>query len=107
MRNEDLPARWRRRLERYTDETYGPDYKYRGTLSAHDFRANSSVRVAFPDGSSALFRHSFFIRAPEWHEVAVFTEHCGYHILPLEDLDIEHLDGTAERATFPGPPDLT
>ena len=37
------------------------------------------------DGSQAFFRFAFFIQAPEWQELAVFTEHCGYHIFPIDD----------------------
>jgi len=92
MQRNDLPERWLRRLEEYTDDKYGADYRYRGKLGASDFPASSLVRVGFPDGSSAEFRFAFYIAAPDWNEVAVFTEHCGYHLLPLYDLQIELVD---------------
>ena len=91
MQRKDLPERWLRRLEEYTDDKYGADYRYRGKLGATDFSTSSLVRVGFPDGSSAEFRFAFFIAAPDRYEVAVFTEHCGYHILPSVDLTIELL----------------
>ena len=92
MQPRDLPERWLRRLEAFTDETYGPDYKYRGRLGASDFSTTSVVQIRFPDGSTACFRSAFFIAEPEWNEVAVFTEHCGYHLLPHYDLQIDLLD---------------
>lgn len=101
MQKRELPERWIQRLEQYTDEKYGLDYAQRGTLNASDFATSSLVCVGFPDGSYALFRHAFFITAPDWKEVAVFTEHCGYHIFPLADLQIERLEargGTLEEA---------
>jgi hypothetical protein len=92
MRKTDLPLRWRERIERLTDERYGLDYKHRGSLGASDFPANAHVSVEFPDGSEATFRYAFFIAAPEYDEVAVFTEHCGYHIFPAGDLRIEQIE---------------
>ena len=96
MQKRELSERWIRRLEQYTDEKYGLDYAHRGTLNASDFAASSLVCVGFPDGSYALFRHAFFITAPDWKEVVVFTEHCGYHIFPLADLRIERLEAMGE-----------
>lgn len=92
MQKTDLPQRWRERIEHFTDGRYGPDYKHRGSLGASDFPANSRVSVVFADGSEATFRYAFFIEAPEWDEVAVFTEHCGYHIFPAGDLRIEQVE---------------
>jgi|SRR6516164_12960 hypothetical protein len=99
MQKRELSERWIRRLEQYTDEKYGLGYAHRGTLNASDFATSSVVCVRFSNGSYALFRHAFFINAPDWKEVAVFTEHCGYHIFPLVDLQIERLEirgGTLE-----------
>jgi hypothetical protein len=92
MQKRELPERWIQRLEQYTAEKYGFDYERRGTLGAGDFAITSLVCVGFPDGSYALFRHAFFITAPDWKEVAVFTEHYGYHIFPLTELRIERLE---------------
>ena len=87
MRRSDLPERWLKRLEQYTDEKYGPDFKYRGTLSTADFPSNSLVHIRLTDGSQAFFNFAFIIEAPEWEEIAVFTEHSGYHIFPLFDTE--------------------
>jgi hypothetical protein len=99
MEKKDLPERWKQKLEQFTDEKYGRHYKHRGSLSASDFPSTTEVNVGFPDGSQANFRFSFFLKATKWHEVAVFTEHCGYHIFPLEDLEIEEV----EIRNFPKP----
>jgi hypothetical protein len=92
MKKEDLPERWLRRLERYTDEKYGLNYAYRGQLGAGDFPPASLVHIQMPDGSQALFRYALLIEEPEWQEVAVFTEHCGYHIFPIEDTTLQRYE---------------
>jgi len=92
MTRAELPERWKGKLERFTDEKYGPDYKYRRSLGASDFPCSSSVNIRFPDGSQANFYFAFLIEAPEWQEVGVFTEHCGYHIFPLNDAQIETVE---------------
>lgn len=96
MRKEELPDRWLRRREQYTDEKYGVDYAYRGLLGAGDFPCGSLVHVHLEDGSQALFRYAFYIAALEWQEVAVFTEHCGYHIFPIEDTRLQTYDEKQE-----------
>jgi hypothetical protein len=74
------------------DEKYGSDHTDCGMLNAEDFATSSVVSIGFPDGSYALFRYAFFIAAQEWKDVTVFTEHCGYHIFPIADLQIEQLE---------------
>jgi len=92
MTNTDLPQRWKEKLERFTDDKYGPDFKHRGSLNAYDFSPRMVVNILFPDGSRACFHYAFFIKAPELNEIGVFTEHCGYHIFPLVDLEIEEAE---------------
>ncbi len=77
MTDKELPQRWKEKLEKFTDERYGRDYKYRGSLGANDFSSKLSVNIRFADGSQVNFRFAFFNEAPEWHEVAVFTEHAA------------------------------
>ncbi len=60
--------------------------KYPGHLRAEDFKSRRSVRLAFPDGSTALFRYAFLAADEERRELAVFTEHCGHHVFPLGEL---------------------
>ena len=71
----------------------------RNHLSAHDFPSGQAVRLKFPDGSSAYFEHAFFIQDPARQRVAVFTEHCGYHVFPLIDLSIDVLRATGHGQT--------
>jgi hypothetical protein len=89
MTDKDLPERWKEKLEKFTYGKYRPDYKYRGSLGAYDFPSTGGVSIRFADGSRVSFRFAFLIEAREWQEVAVFTEHCGYHIFPLGDAEIE------------------
>ncbi len=85
MKHADLPERWAERLRAHLREAHGPD---RGHLSATDF-SNQSLNINFPDGSSAFFRYAFYLLDRELNEVAVFTEHCGYHIFPLAGSQLE------------------
>ena len=85
----DLPERWLRELERYTDEKYGPAFKYRGRLSVYDFADSKTLKVTFGDRSVAFFRYAFTLEIPTRREVMIFTEHCGYHLLSNVDLLIE------------------
>ena len=84
MKHADLPPRWLEKLKTYIRKELKQD---RDRLGASDFR--STVVLNFPDGSFALFQYAFYILDPDHREVAVFTEHCGYHIFPLGDLKLE------------------
>ncbi len=85
----EIPSRWTDHIRQYVLATTGED---RGNLRAYDFPPNRSVRLAFPDGSLALFRHAFYLRNDAATEVAVFTEHCGYHYFPAAELEVEALE---------------
>ena len=65
----NLPQHWRRWL------------KQRGGLTTEDF--DGTVRLSFEDGSRCVFRDAIMVTDCKREEVAVFTEHCGYHIFPL------------------------
>jgi hypothetical protein len=88
MRQDDLPERWARKLEAYLRENRGSD---RGHLLAPDF-GNQSLKMNFPDGSFVFFRFAFYLLDRESNEVAVFTEHCGYHVFPLHGSQLELLE---------------
>lgn len=85
MKKNDLPVRWQQKIENYTNEKYGADYKYHGNLGAGDFASGTMVHIHLCDGSLALFNDVFIIEAPDWNEFTVFTEHCGYHLCPFVD----------------------
>jgi hypothetical protein len=83
---EDLPPRWRERIAQYLTR---PEAQY-PKISSADFTAN--LRIEFGDGSNAFFNYAFYIADPAIGEVAVFTEHCGYHVFPLYDLRLVIID---------------
>ncbi|WP_337174264.1 hypothetical protein [Paludisphaera sp.] len=87
-----MPDAWKPRLRQYLRERRGED---RERLSAGDFPPGQSVLIRFPDGSHALFRFAFAIADEAAGEVAVFTEHCGYHIFPTGDAEVETLQSVS------------
>ncbi|TGE29701.1 hypothetical protein [Hymenobacter metallicola] len=85
MRQTDLPERWKAKLRNYLIAK-GSEYE---TLGCHDFPNGSLLRITFEDESKVEFKYAFVIEAPEFKEIAVFTEHCGYHLFPLyEGIDV-------------------
>jgi hypothetical protein len=83
-----VPEAWKPRLRSYLRERSGED---RDRLSAGDFPPGQSVLIRFPDGSHVLFRFAFAITDESVGEVAVFTEHCGYHVFPAGEAEVEIL----------------
>ena len=88
MNHQDLPSRWAGRLKSYLAEK-GSTFDH---LSASDFGVGSNIQISFEDGSYALFKYAFHLTDEESKEIAVFTEHCGYHIFPLSGTTIELLE---------------
>ena len=82
MRNTDLPERWKPKLQEYliAKGSTRPE-----KLSASEFPSETTVSIRFEDSSHVEFRYAFVIEAPEFREVAVFTEPSGYHLFPLYD----------------------
>ncbi|HHG3339866.1 hypothetical protein [Vibrio parahaemolyticus] len=76
MRN-DLVSEWAEllsfKLERSAEEIIEKG------LLVNDFD-NDFIELFFEDGSSCKFMCAFAIENPEQSQVAVFTEHCGYHV---------------------------
>lgn len=83
-----VPDAWKPRLRQHLRGRRGVD---RDHLSAGDFPPDRSVLIRSPDGSQALFRFAFSIADGAAGGVAVFTEHCGYHVLPAGDAEVETL----------------
>ncbi len=77
-----IPDDWKPALRAYLKDKSGED---RDRLSAYDFPSGQTVAIRFPDESSVHFRHAFAIADEDRGMVAVFTEHCGYHVFPLID----------------------
>ncbi len=82
MKYNDLPERWKKKIDEYLTKMGKVQFKQ---LSAYDFPQNKSIKMTFPDGSKVLFHYAFTIEAPEFQEIGVFTEHCGYHLFPLNE----------------------
>lgn len=80
MKHEDLPQRWKLKIREYLDSQ---GEKERSHLNAHDLFPNRTIAIKFEDDSFAEFRYALVINAPEFQEVGVFTEHCGYHIFNM------------------------
>lgn len=80
----DLPDRWTARLEDYLKGQLNRRYQ---SLSGEDFQAD--VRIRFEDGSFVSFNFALVLVAEDAGEVAIFTEHCGYHVFPAEPEDVE------------------
>jgi hypothetical protein len=70
------------------------DGKY-SSLGVNAF-SNKHLRLKFADDSTAFFRYAFALIDEDEEEVAVFTEHCGYHVFPLVDTTIEVLEGDTD-----------
>lgn len=72
-------------------ETYieSKQLKY-NNLSISDFHHH--LKIEFADNSNAFFYYAFYLIAEDLKEVAIFTEHCGYHIFPFIDSKIELFD---------------
>ena len=49
---------------------------------------NETCMVELMDGSTAEFRWAFAIISETERAVAIFTEHCGYHVFPLHEAKI-------------------
>jgi hypothetical protein len=85
MRSDDLPERWKAKLQQHVATTGGGEFR---GLSASNF-SSDVVAITFEDDSKVEFNYAFAIQALEMREVGVFTEHCGYHIFQLyEGLDL-------------------
>ena len=60
-------------------------------LSASDFPADESLHIKLMDGSFVQFEYAFYVANPEKFAVAVFTEHCGYHVFPSRGAEISRI----------------
>lgn len=96
--HESLPLHWKQWVEEYVGAKSGGKFK---TLGCSDF--NGLVKLDFLDGSHVVFQYAFYAVNEEKRELAVFTEHCGYHVFPLtDDLQYSHF----VWAESPGDPEI-
>ena len=54
-------------------------------LGATDFPTNESLHIQLMDGSFVQLQYAFHVVNAEKFALAVFTEHCGYHVFPFHD----------------------
>src|SRR3989339_246491 len=86
MRKDDLPERWKKKLKAYLK------HEKRDYLECGDFDT-SKVIVRYEDDSRCEYNYAFVIPAPEFNEVCVFTEHCGYHIVWMDIYTAIYING--------------
>ncbi len=84
MRQAQLPEHWQQWIEERSK-----DRKYPNELGGPDFNRNTAVHLWFLDGSSATFTYAFCVSNEAHNELAVFTEHCGYHVFPLNGVNFQ------------------
>jgi len=75
---DTLPIHWQQWVEQYAKEASNGKWD---RLGASDF--GGSVKLRFSDGTFLMFEYAFYAIDVAKEELAVFTEHCGYHIFPL------------------------
>jgi hypothetical protein len=54
-------------------------------LGASDFPTGESLHIKLIDGSFVQFEYAFHVVNPAKFAIAVFTEHCGYHLFPFHE----------------------
>lgn len=74
MNERELPERWKIKIREYLS-SIGSNYN---SLGANSFATDMEVEIKFEDGSIAIFKYPLVIEAPEFKEIGIFTEHCGY-----------------------------
>lgn len=67
-------------------------------LHAGDFPTHGLLQVRLMDGSMLKFRHAFHVIRANEYALAIFTEHCGYHVFPLQDAQVSRV---TESFLFP------
>ncbi|WP_423935777.1 hypothetical protein [Comamonas sp. 23] len=60
-------------------------------LGAADFPSNGSLHIKLMDGSFVQFEHAFHVVNAQKFAIAVFTEHCGYHVFPFHEAEVSRI----------------
>ena len=92
MKHKDLPQRWKNRIKEYLLKNVSEYSRKYMRFSVYDFSDNLNLKITFDDGSNAFFKDAFYWLDTESKEIAVFTEHRGYHLINLPELLIETFD---------------
>lgn len=60
-------------------------------LGTSDFPTNESLHIKLADGSFMQLEYAFHVVNVEKFAIAIFTEHCGYFILPFHEAVISRI----------------
>ena len=82
MTEKELPHRWKAKLKNYYYTA--KDGTRSSSINLQNF-STRGVEIHFEDGSHATFKYAFFLEMDD--EVAVFTEHCGYHLFYRQSIE--------------------
>jgi hypothetical protein len=66
-------------------------------LAAGDFPGDHDLHITLMDGSVVRFRYAFAIESEMKRAIAVFTEHCGYHVFPHHEAVISRVPPNREE----------
>lgn len=77
-----MPQHWKTWLENYCYEISNGE---RRALWVQDFGRNLSIK--FQDGSTCHFKHAIGAKDSTRGEIAVFTEHNGYHVFWIDSIE--------------------
>lgn len=84
-----LPLHWQEtlkekfpsvRLEKYRKSFRNGKLPEDGIITAYDFTGNKRTHIKFEDGSRMEFNDCIHLEQDS--EVGIFTEHCGYYVVP-------------------------
>jgi hypothetical protein len=61
---------------------------------------NGKVYIQFEDESHILFNYAFLVECRKHKEIAVFTEHCGYHCFSTKGLSAYTMLGRKPHSNY-------
>lgn len=77
LRAKYLPQHWQDYVVKHPDLSRG---QYTPDFSNHVF-------ISFEDRSYSHYTYAFAVISTKHNEIAVFTEHCGYHCFNLNGIE--------------------
>lgn len=87
--NSHILSEWVDDLSRHLD--LNRDLILKKGLGAADFPMNESLHIKLVDGSFVQFEYAFHLVNEGKRAIAVFTEHCGYHVFPLHSAVVSRI----------------
>ena len=86
---QQLLSEWAEELALHLDRP-AEEIQRKG-LGARDFPNDGSLHVKLMDGSFVQFEYAFHLVSAEKFAIAVFTEHCGYHVFPFHEAVVSRI----------------